>query len=832
MLLALILSLSLGAADPAVNGIVKDTNGAAVAGAAVIVRSDAGEEQTVTGPDGHFSLDKAPSGAATITVRAVGFVVKEEPLTSQRETLEILLSPAGPRNEIVTVTAARTEQQLGNTPASVTILDSDKIKESPAVVTDDVLRQIPSFSLFTRASSLSSHPTSQGVSLRGIGPSGVSRTLVMSDGIPVNDPFGGWVYWTRFPVNSIDRVEVVEGANSSLYGNYAMGGIINILSQPPARRTIEVKPQYGNLRSPKVDFFGADVWGKLAVTAEGSGFDTNGFPIVAGVEKGTVDDKSSVTFGTGDVKLQYAPNNHVSTSIRTGYFHESRNNGKHSTTDCSPAPCTGTEEHNNTRWGFVSGSVRLDLPSGNLVQASVFTNNEHFFSDFLAVQSPGNVARSLGRMTLNQTVPAKDVGASALWSRAFGAMNYVSVGTDWHWVDGDSQEDSLDTTTGTNVTQHRVSGGTQQSLGAYFQDIITPLPNLTITLAARIDHFRDYDAHNLENAVSGGVIGAPTAFNNPAINGRTDTVGTPRAAAIYRLTDAVSVWGDVNTGFRAPTLNELYRQFRKGTTLTLPNYQLVPERLTGYEGGVNVSVARGMNVRVTAFDNKVRNPVTNVTMTSAFVPIPADPSLPVPANAYPTTASCTPAAATVCVLRQNVGRTEIKGLQTEFEARYKDLRFTASYMRDSAKVIENAANPALVGNYLPQVPQNRGSLTLSYTNPTIGTIAADWVGVGRQFDDDLNGTGPGPAAATPNIGTAGHLTDAALAEAGYAAGFLGLPGYSATDLMASHSFGKNFEVFFGVQNVFNKEYFVATAPSTIGSPRLYNFGARIRWSGR
>src|SRR6185503_11871026 len=129
-------------------------------------------------------------------------------------------------------------------PASLNVLTGSQIKTSPAVVADDVLRQIPTFSLFTRASSLSSHPTSQGVSLRGIGPSGVSRTLVLADGIPQNDPFGGWVYWTRVPLESVNRIEVVDGPSSSLYGNYAMGGVINIMTARPARRTLELKPQY------------------------------------------------------------------------------------------------------------------------------------------------------------------------------------------------------------------------------------------------------------------------------------------------------------------------------------------------------------------------------------------------------------------------------------------------------------------------------------------------------------------------------------------------------------------------------------------------------------
>ena len=133
----------------------------------------------------------------------------------------------------MTVTPTRSEQRLGDIPASVSIVDAQEIRESPALVADDVLRQVPTFSLFRRTSSLVAQPTTQGVSLRGIGPSGQSRTLVLLDGVPFNDPFGGWVYWTRVPLLSVNQIEITEDTASSLYGNYAMGGVINILTNRP-----------------------------------------------------------------------------------------------------------------------------------------------------------------------------------------------------------------------------------------------------------------------------------------------------------------------------------------------------------------------------------------------------------------------------------------------------------------------------------------------------------------------------------------------------------------------------------------------------------------------
>ena len=283
MLLGLILSLLM--ADPAITGTVRDTTGAVVSGASVIVRTESGQEQqAMTGPDGRFAIEKIPTGQATLVVRAGGFAERQQPISGSAQ-IDVVLSVATVL-ENVTVTPTRTGQRLGDTPASVSVLTSAEIKASPAVVADDVLRQIPTFSLFRRSNSLSTHPTSQGVSLRGIGPSGVSRTLVLLDGVPFNDPFGGWVYWTRVPLESADRIEVVDGSSSSLYGNYAMGGVINIVTGAATRRTLELKPQYGSRNSPKLDFFGSDIWGKLGVVVLGSVFDTDGFPIVAAAERG------------------------------------------------------------------------------------------------------------------------------------------------------------------------------------------------------------------------------------------------------------------------------------------------------------------------------------------------------------------------------------------------------------------------------------------------------------------------------------------------------------------------------------------------------------------
>src|SRR5581483_9242121 len=185
-----VLSLLAALAGGTVSGVVHDSTGAVVPGASITARTPDGDRSAVSGTDGTFVIDTPSSGSVTLIVRAPGFAEKQQSVEPGASTVTIVLEPSSLREDI-TVTAGRVEQRLSDVSASVSVLRSDDIRQSPAVAVDDVLRQLPTFSLFTRSSSIVSNPTSQGVSLRGIGPSGVSRTLVLLDGMPFNEPFGG-----------------------------------------------------------------------------------------------------------------------------------------------------------------------------------------------------------------------------------------------------------------------------------------------------------------------------------------------------------------------------------------------------------------------------------------------------------------------------------------------------------------------------------------------------------------------------------------------------------------------------------------------------------------
>jgi outer membrane receptor protein involved in Fe transport len=345
----------------------------------------------------------------------------------------------------------------------------------------------------------------------------------------------------------------------------------------------------------------------------------------------------------------------------------------------------------------------------------------------------------------------------------------------------------MDAVTGTTIVTQRVSGGSQRSFGLFAQDMFSPIENFTLTLGARVDSWRNYDAHNLETSVATGL---PTEGHRASLPDKSDTVVNPRVAALYHFTDRVTAWGTISSGFRAPTLNELYRQFRVGALLTLANDQLGPERLFGGEIGLNVAATRDVTVRATWFDNRVKNPVFNVTRTDLV-------------NTQQ---------------RQNLGRTRVRGIQTDVDYRIgQTWQLSAGYVFDSAKVSENPANPALVGKFLPQVPEHRASFQAAYTDPRYVNVALGVQVLGKQFDDDLNARG------VPSNGCLPRSTSCDTP---------GLPGYAMVDVTASRAVARNVDVFLGVQNLFDEEYFVGTNPTTIGSPRLVHGGVRVKFAGR
>lgn len=676
------------------------------------------------------------------------------------------------RVEPVVVTATRTPQRLVDVPASVTVLTKEDIAASPAQTVDDLLRQVPGFSLFRRSSSLVTHPTTQGVSLRGIGPSGASRSLVLLDGVPINDPFGGWVYWSRIPRQSIAQIDVVRGAVSNLYGSSALGGVINIITEDPAPKILRGSAAVGDRETKDFHLAVGDVIGPAGLRLDANYFETEGFFIVRERDRGPVDVPADSAHRTVSGKFTYVPAPDVRFFLAGNGFREDRGNG------------TPLQE-NETRSGYGAAGMTLGTsegPSGEWA-LTLFTQLQTFNSTFVSVQ-PDAFIRTSENKVVDQKVPTDAFGGSLQWTKKLLGVHTLVLGGDFRWIDGESDERTFLAATGA-FSGTRDAGGTQYLWGVYAQEIFIPTPQWQVTLGARFDTVKNFDAFRIRRNAAGALV----LLESPFIPDRSDDAFSPKVAVLYRVLDWLALRASAYQAFRAPTLNELYRQFTVRTVTTLANENLEPERLTGAEAGFDLTPVEGLKMRVTGFWNRVKDPVTNVTLASPFPP------------------GCPTFAGAVCRQRQNLGETRVRGVEVEAEyMAFRDLlgkdnlTLTGSYLFDDTEVLKAPAQSSLVGLRIAQVPKHQATGGLRYRNPWLADLLVQLRYVGGQFENDENS--------------------------------LRLPSYVVLDLSVSRQVGQWFEAFLGVENLLDKEIIAGRdvgAPDTLGTPRLIHGGLAVRF---
>ena len=689
-----------GAAQSAVQGfrlegVVKDQSGAVIVGALVTVRTAHTEVSERTTMSGRFVFDSIPLATAELTVEADGFSPVNRRWSNQEaQPIEITLSPAQLAQQ-VTVTATRTETPLSETAATVRVLPLQQLTATAALTLDDALRQVPGFTLFRRTSSRSANPTSQGVTLRGVGASGASRALVLADGIPLNDPFGGWVYWDRLPRVSVSQVEVVRGGTSDLYGSSAMGGVINFVTRKPTTTALSFEASYGNESTPNASLWASIERGPWSAALDGEGFSTDGYVLVEPVERGRVDVPAGSRHEVADLTLGRKLGEHGDFFVKPTYFRETRTNG---------TPLT----YNRTHLRQIA--LGADWVSSTLGAFSFrgYGGPEIFDQTFSSVAADRN-SESLVRL---QRVPAQQTGVDIQWTRPVGARQNLVAGFDGVEVRGASNEIGF---SGGRMTSALGARGRQRTLGAFGEDIIHLTSRWQITAAGRFDHWDNYNALVTTRPLS--TVGPSRVTNFPE---RTEAAFSPRLATLYRLTNHVSLLGSAYKAFRAPSLNELYRGFRVGNVQTNANSELTAERLTGAEAGAEFdALDRKFTGRGVFFWSDVSDPIANVTLS-------VTPSL-------------------ITRQRQNLGRTRSRGLDLDATWHLTHtLDLIGGYEFVDATVLSFSASPALVGLQIPQVPRHEFTFQALYSNPSAGSRwARTMFGlqgrfVSNQFDDDLN----------------------------------------------------------------------------------------------
>ncbi|MGI8671047.1 MAG: TonB-dependent receptor, partial [Luteitalea sp.] len=311
---------------------VLDVLGDPVSGASVVVTSgDAVVRVVLTGPDERADVG-GPSGlpaglcvAWLVSAPGFGGVRADAPSSATGEVV-VTVRPAA-RSEDVTVTAGRRAVRGAELPADATVLSRRDLEVTAAGTLDDVLRLTPGFSLFRRSSSRTSNPTTQGVTLRGLSASGASRTLVLADGVPLNDPFGGWVSWNRVPQVAIDRVEVVRGGASDLYGADAAGGVIQLLSVEPVSTVVRALVEGGGQGSGRLSTLVGSRRGSWSGSVSAERTTTDGAIPIAPEVRGPIDTEAGMDSGVVAVHATGTVAGAWRASIRGQVFDEDRKNG-------------------------------------------------------------------------------------------------------------------------------------------------------------------------------------------------------------------------------------------------------------------------------------------------------------------------------------------------------------------------------------------------------------------------------------------------------------------------------------------------------------------------
>src|SRR5262245_1413320 len=537
-----------------ISGRVTDKRGDAVGAARVIAVAD-NQTRGETSADGAGQFTLAlPPGDYELRVSADGFSVFSQrvSLNQRHRTATVALDPLAVP-ETVTVTPARAELRLSAAPASVSVFDAKDVSNAAAQTFDDLLRQTPGFSIFRRSSSIVANPTTQGVSLRGAGASGASRTLVLADGVPLNDAFGGWVYWDRVPRASVDRVELVRGGSSDLYGSDALSGVINLISRPPTQRVINAEAGYGNRDTADVTFFASDRWKGFSASVGGEAFSTHGYFVIAPEIRGTADARAASKHRAITLRLTNEWNATNAVFVRGSLFDEDRDNGT-------------SLQINDTATESLATGGRFRTSDRSDWNLALFANQQRYHQTFSTVAANRN-SEALNRL---QFVPSRDVGLSFNWSRMSFEKHLLVAGVDVRGVRGVSDETAI---ANNRATTFISSGGRQRRSGFFIQDLVSISPRWRLSVNARYDNWRDSSAASVSRNLTTGAV--PPRF----FLARSLAAFSPGLSLIFRPAEQFSLRASAYRAFRAPTLNELYRGFRVGNTQTNAKGKHVGERL-------------------------------------------------------------------------------------------------------------------------------------------------------------------------------------------------------------------------------------------------------------
>lgn len=631
--------------------------------------------------EGRFRFEGLEPGSYRLSVERIGFATAHrEGELSAGEALDVTLPLASEavRSDDLVVTATRSEARIGDVAASMSVVSPEEVDANPARTSDDLLRTAPGVGL-PRESSTVAHPTGQSVSIRGTGG---NRTLVLLDGVPLNDAFGGWVRWGMAPTSMVDRVEVLRGGGSHLFGTYAMGGVIQLFSERPEESGLRLKGNLGERDLAHGELAARHVSGDWALSVAGQVESGGGFVKVAPDDRGAVDREASSARRNVTARAELSPDDDRTFWVTGAVLDEDRS--------------SGTPLQTNSRTiGSLALGAELGDPSRGRFSATLFGSSHRF--DNRNSRTLDGRAREM--LQLDQDVPVEDVGASLLWTRDVEDLVEVTVGTDLRFIEGENREARF--ADDGSVDTRFDTGGRQLLGGAFGQAVVTPEGPWRLEASLRLDTWHSFDVfRDVEGAA------------REALPSRDAQELSPRVGAAFRATDDLTLRAAAYRTFRAPTLNELVRGFFTSNLSFEPNPRLEPETLRGAEGGADWSPLPSLTLRATGFWNQIENRVDFVFQGTTD--------------------------GIGRLRRENIGTTRLRGGEAEVDWRPIDrLRVSASYTFTDSEVLDSPS-AGDIGNDVPETPQDRASLQAVWEGDLVGELGVVTRYVGDAFEDDAN----------------------------------------------------------------------------------------------
>lgn len=613
-----------------------------------------------------------------------------------RAAAVLLLLPLPAAAQEIVVTGHGLDAPPGEAAYAVAEIDRERLTQSASGRFEDALRDAAGAAQFRRADSRSAHPTAQGITLRGLGGNASSRALLLLDGVPQADPFGGWVPFPAYLPDRLASVRITRGGGSGYHGAGALAGTIELTSADAAPLgPLALTGFYGSRESVDLVATGGAKLGAGSLTLAGQFARGDGFVPIVAEDRGPADRAAPYRQASLALRSVFPVGETVELQANLSGFSDERDRG----TDFTPITSQGAD-----------ASVRLVGRGAWRWSALAYLQHRDFSSGFASV----GAGRATASPTLDQHVPATGAGARLEIEPPIGGGATLRLGGDLRHTAGRTQE--LFTYVAGRPTRRRSAGG-ETLTGGLFADLSFERGALTLSAGGRVDRWSISNGSLFEAPLAGGAALTDLRFAD-----RSGWEASGRGGVAIKLAPQVSIRGAAYTGWRLPTLNELYRPFRAGTDATAANPLLDPERLAGVEAGIDLAPAPTLTLSATGYWNRIRNAIGNVTLGTGPGTFPGVGFV---------------AAGGAYRQRLNLDAITAKGAEIDLRWRSGPWRAGASWAFTDARVEASGTAAALDGMRPAQVARHQGSVNLGWSRGrTLLSVTGRYIS--PQFEDDQN----------------------------------------------------------------------------------------------